>query len=114
VYIPHGAGVSVIDTASNAVVATVPSPIPVAQDTYDQDAGDVAVSDGRHVYIGLWNDRLDPEPDTYGVLVIDASSNAAIAAVPIAGRVLGIAITRDSRHAYIAHSNGLSVFEIGG
>ena len=69
--------VSVIDTSSNTVVATVPvgaSPI-----------ADAVTPDGAFVYVA--------NSGTTNVSVIDTSTNMTVATIPVGGQPFGMAIT---------------------
>src|SRR5262249_33737345 len=78
--------VSVIDTATNTVVANVPvvSPIGVA-----------ITPDGTHAYVTNF---------TGTVSVIATATNTVVATVPVGNNPSGVAITPDGTHAYVANS----------
>ena len=86
--------VSVIDTASNAVVFTIPGIDP---------HGIAVTPDGKHAYItgGVLN----------SVSVIDTTTNMVVATVAVENFPIGVAVTPDGRHAYVASqsSNTVSV-----
>src|SRR6266852_5319910 len=85
--------VSVIDTTSNTVVATVSvggSPLEVA-----------ITPDGTRVYVTNGNDNT--------VSVVDAASNTVVATVGVSG--LGVAITPDGTRAYVATSGPVLVVD---
>ena len=119
--------VSVIDTATNTVVATVPvgfsptgvaitpdgtrvyvSGIPVTVidtatntvvATLPVSGGVGAITpDGAHAYVTNAN----------SLLVIDTTTNTVVSAVPMAGPPGAVAITPDGTHAYVAISFGVS------
>ena len=84
------ATVSVIDTATNAVTATVP----VGSGPFG-----VAVSpDGSRVYVSNQNDST--------VSVIDTATNTVTATVPVGSRPEGVAVSPDGSRVYVG--NGLS------
>ncbi|MGH6839291.1 MAG: beta-propeller fold lactonase family protein [Methylocella sp.] len=91
--------VSVIDTATNKVVATVP----VAG-----GVGSIAVApDGKHAYVANF--------DSNTVSVIDTASNTVVATVPIGCSpasntsclLNGVAVTPDGKYAYVANSTSI-------
>jgi YVTN family beta-propeller protein len=87
--------VSVIDTATNNVEATirVGSGLP----------GPVAVTpDGEHVYVGVRGQTTSDD----NVSVIDAASNTVVAKVPLAVAA-AIAITPDGKRAYVVAARSL-------
>src|SRR6266446_4760422 len=89
--------VSVIDTTSNTVVATVSvggSPLEVA-----------ITPDGTRVYVTNGNDNT--------VSVVDAASNTVVATVRVGALPFGVAITPDGTRAYVTHScsNTVSVID---
>jgi len=91
--------VSVIDTASNGVVAT----IPVGLDPYT-----VAVDPtGSHVYVT--NFEPDPVQDDYRVSVIDTTSNRQVVTVPVGVSPIGVAVAPNGRRVYVANSASSSV-----
>jgi YVTN family beta-propeller protein len=78
--------VSVIATASNTVVATIPVGVLQA----------VAVApDGIHVYVTAGG----------GVSVIATATNTVVATVPVGVAPEGIAVTPDGKHAYVANAS---------
>ncbi|MGH6853638.1 MAG: YncE family protein, partial [Methylocella sp.] len=78
--------VSVIDTASNTGVATVP---------VEGGARGVAVTpNGKHAYVTNWGSAT--------VSVIDTASNTVVVTVPLGGEAAGVAITPDGSHANVA------------
>jgi YVTN family beta-propeller protein len=88
-YVTTGNGVSVIDTASNMVVATIP---------VDSAVGVAIPLDGKHAYVAAAN----------GVAVIDTALNAVVATVPapvwLTTGPNAIAVTPDGTRAYVASS----------
>ena len=87
--------VSVIDTASNSVVATVPvgsTPFGVA-----------VTPDGAFVYVA--------NRDSNNVSVIASASNSVVATVPVGSGPVGVAVTPDGAFVYVANrdSNNVSV-----
>ena len=93
--------ISVIDTASNAVVATIMLP--------GERAHGVAITpDGKFAYVTTGNFVIDESDGS--VLVIDTASNAVVASTAPPGPpapaldIEGVAITPDGKHAYVAVS----------
>jgi len=89
--------VSVIDTASNTVVASVPVGV---------TPSDVAVTpDGTLVYVTNYNSN--------NVSVIATASNTVVATVPVGTGPEGVAVTPDGKHAYVTNftSNNVSVID---
>jgi YVTN family beta-propeller protein len=86
-YVASGTNtVSVIDTATNMVVATIP---------VGKFPGGVAVApDGKHVYV------TNNQANT--VSVIDTASNTVVATVPVGASPKGLAVTPDGKHVYVA------------
>jgi YVTN family beta-propeller protein len=89
--------VSVIDTATNTVVATVPvgfSPFGVA-----------ITPDGTHAYVTNGNSK--------SVSVIDTATNTVVATVPVGNDPRGVAITPDGTQAYVTNelSDTVSVID---
>ncbi len=79
--------VSVIDTTTNAVVATV---------RVGSGAFGVAVApDGKHVYVTNGGDNT--------VSVIDTASNTVVATVGVGTYPTGVAVAPDGKHAYVAN-----------
>ena len=88
--------VSVIDTADDTVIATIPvgSNDPYAGGSYPQG---VAVSpDGRKVYVA--NSYL-----ANSVSVIDTSTNTVIDTIPVGNGPEGLAVTADGSKIYVAN-----------
>ena len=83
-------GVSVLDTASNTVVATVP----VGSDPH----GVAVTPDGAFVYITNRGSNT--------VSVIASASNTVVATVPVGNNPRGVAVTPDGAFVYVA--NGFS------
>ncbi|MGH6847705.1 MAG: YncE family protein, partial [Methylocella sp.] len=94
--------VSVIATATNTVVATVPT-VPVGGGIFRAIA---ITPDGKHVYVSN-----DNNPGT--VSVIAAASNTVVATVAVGFNPEGVAITPDGKHAYVTNdlSNTVSVID---
>ena len=85
--------VSVISTASNAVVAT----IPVGGGPWS-----VAVSpDGAYAYVTNAGDNT--------VSVISTASNAVVATVPVGNEPFGVAVTPDGAYAYVTNAGDNTV-----
>jgi YVTN family beta-propeller protein len=86
--------VSVIDAASNTVVATVPA---------GNNPTWVAVApDGKHAYVSVELSK--------SVWVIETASNTVGTTVPVANPK-GVAVTPDGKHAYVAGSDIVSVID---
>lgn len=86
---PPPSCVSVIDTASNTVVATIPV----------HSVGNIEVTpDGRFVYVT--GNKTE---------VIDVSSNTVVGTLPISGAAYGIAFTPDGAFVYITQDNRVKV-----
>src|SRR5262249_34616045 len=89
--------VSVIDTAANTVVATVP--------VGDFPDGVAITPDGTHAYV------VNHFSDT--VSVIDTGTNTVVATAPVGSFPDKVAITPDGTHAYVTNggSNTVSVID---
>ncbi len=92
------ANVSVIDTATNKVVATIPvgnNPFAVA-----------VTPDGTHVYVTILNLGFGNS-----VAVINTASNAVVATIQVGVDPFGVAVTPDGTHVYVTNigSNTVSV-----
>jgi YVTN family beta-propeller protein len=85
--------VSVIDTASNKVVAT----IPVGR----FPDGVATTPDGTHAYV---TNKFDAT-----VSVIDTTSNKVVVTIPVGANPSGVATTPDGTHAYVTNSDFRSV-----
>src|SRR5262249_30349888 len=87
--------VSVIDTATNTVVATVPVGF--------APRGVAITPDGTHAYV------VNTNSDT--VSVIATATNTVVATVPVGSFPFWVAITPDGTHAYVTNlfSNTVSV-----
>jgi YVTN family beta-propeller protein len=96
-YVANGVSnnVSVIDTATNTVVATIPvGTFPIA----------VAVTpDGTHVYV--------TNNGSNNVSVIRTATNAVVKTIPVGSGPYGVAVTPDGTHVYVTNlgSNNVSV-----
>ena len=93
------ANVSVIDTATNTVIATIPVGI--------GPRGVAVTPDGSKVYVT--NVQL-PNPSV--VSVIATATNTVIATIPLGGESNGVAVTPDGRKVYVANSGSNNVFVI--
>jgi YVTN family beta-propeller protein len=84
--------VSVIDTATNTVIATIP---------VGTDPRAVAVSpDGSRVYVTNAN-HSQPAGT---VSVIDGETNTAIATIPVGNTPVGVSVTPDGSRVYVANA----------
>src|SRR5438445_13565499 len=83
--------VSVIDTASNTVMATVP--------VGNFPNGVAVTPDGAHVYVGNQGDGLVPGT----VSVIDTATNKLTATVMVGLFPFGVAVTPDGAHVYVGN-----------
>jgi YVTN family beta-propeller protein len=93
VYVTNGPTVSVINAATNVVVATIPA----------QGLGVAVSPDGAHVYVAGGGDGT--------VSVIATASNTVIATIPTAGvGPVAVAITPDGAHAYVIGFSSSSSF----
>jgi YVTN family beta-propeller protein len=93
-------GVSVIDTATNTVIATI---------LIDRVHNGVAVTpDGSKVYVAGSRGRFGgARPDS--VCVIDPVTNAVIATVPVGFSPFGVAVVPDGSKVYVANSSSNTV-----
>ncbi|MGA7384315.1 MAG: beta-propeller fold lactonase family protein [Methylocella sp.] len=94
-----GGFVSVIDTAANTVVATVPLPVGT------EPAGVAVTPDGSHVYV--------TNEISNTVFVIDTTGNMVVATVPVGNHPIGVAVTPDGKDVYVANGgdNTVSVID---
>ena len=79
--------VSVIDTATNTVVATVA--------VGSQPLGVAVTPNGAHVYVTNHSSST--------VSVIDTATNTVVATVPVGSFPRGVAVTPDGKHVYVAN-----------
>jgi YVTN family beta-propeller protein len=87
-----GTTVSVIDTATNAVVATVPVGL--------EPTGVAVTPDGKHVYV--------VNAFSNSVSVIDTTTNTVEAATLAVGIFpLAVAVTPDGKHAYVTNTGAI-------
>jgi len=87
--------VSVINTATNTVIATIPV------GTFPQG---VAVSpDGSKVYVTT--------PASNIVAVIDTATNKMITTIPVGRGPIGVAVSPDGSKVYVANSNSFDTFD---
>jgi YVTN family beta-propeller protein len=93
----HGSGnVSVIDTATNAVVATVR----VGSGPY----GIAVTPDGKHAYVA--------DNGSGNVDVIDTATNTVTATIPVGAGPYGLAVTPDGKTAYVSNQSAGTVTPI--
>ncbi len=94
---PHTSTVSVIDTASNKVVATIPDGV--------YPWGLAITPDGSRVYVA------DTASDA--AVVIDTATNTVVATVAVGNNPIGVAVSPDGSRAYVANtfSNSVSVID---
>ena len=86
--------VSVIDTATNTVVATVP----------------VGIAPRGRRHPG-WETRLCHESSSSStVSVIDTATNTVVATIPVGIDPFGVAVTPDGKHAYVANGSSTTPF----
>jgi len=91
------ANVSVIDTATNTVIATIP--VGIGQN------GVAVTPDGSKVYVANVNVPF--------VSVIDTATNTVIATIPVGGlSPFGVAVTPDGSKVYVTDSGSNNVFVI--
>ena len=129
--------VSVIDTATNTVVATIPvghgpdgvAVTPDGTHAYVANAGGQQCLGDRHGHQhggghdpgGEFPDGVAVTPDgkhayvTNGssdntVSVIDTASNTVVATVPVGNGPMGVAVTPDGKHAYVANDQAPTPF----
>jgi YVTN family beta-propeller protein len=83
--------VSVIDTASNTVVATIP--------VGEYPNGVAITPDGAHAYVANNLSPTDGSINSAGVVsVIDTARNKVVATIPVGSGPVGVAITPDETH----------------
>jgi YVTN family beta-propeller protein len=107
VYVTNEASntVSVINTATNAVVATIgvgPGPVGVALDR-----------GGKHVFVSHYVEFGPGTPGAHTVSVIDTSSNTVVTTLPPAGLSPAGVVATDT-NVYVAHAGSdiVSVIDI--
>jgi YVTN family beta-propeller protein len=94
--------VSVIDTASNTVTASIPiGPVPVPQLGGSVPFGVAVSPDGRTVYVT--SRALNT------VSVIDTASNMVTATIPVGLDPVGVAVTSDGSKVYVANAGSSTV-----
>lgn len=94
-YVPNsGDGtISVIDTGTRAVIATI---------TTDAVAGGVAISpDGLRVYVA----------NLRGLLVVDAATNKALGQLDITGGAQAVAVSADGTTVYVSGNSGFAAYD---
>jgi YVTN family beta-propeller protein len=95
-YVTGSNSVTVIDTATNMVVATVP--------VGSFPAGVAVAPDGKHVYVTNFISNT--------VSVIDTATNMVGATVQVGSFPEGVAVTPDGKHAYVANAAPNSVVSV--
>jgi YVTN family beta-propeller protein len=96
VYVANAGSVSVINTTSNTVIATIP--------TGGGPAGGILVTpDGSRVYVAGGQANI--------VSVINTATNAVVATIPVSGGPLGVSVTPDGSRVYVTdnQANNVSV-----
>ena len=96
--------VTVVDTATNEVTATIP--VPAGPPQY------LAFSpDGRRVYVSIWNQART----VAAVGVLDTATNQFLATIPVRTRPYLSAVTPDGQRLYVPnHDSGtISVIDTG-
>src|SRR5437660_1442940 len=96
-YIPNASGndVSVIDTATNAIVAAV-----TVGSTADQTHGVAVPPDGARVYVTT----ISEQPyGHFGVAVIDTATNTVVKTIPLPPLPKAIAVAPDGKRVYVAN-----------
>ena len=88
--------VSVIDTATNTVIATIPA------GTFPVNAA--VTPNGSRVYVS--------NNSSNNVSVIDTATNTVIATVPVGSTPNGIAVTSDATQVYVSNFNGNTISRI--
>ncbi|MBK8921482.1 MAG: gliding motility-associated C-terminal domain-containing protein [Saprospirales bacterium] len=93
-YAAMGNNVHVINTITNTLITSIPHPL---RNTY----GLRVLPDGSRIYVACSNSN--------DVSVIDATTNAIIANIPVGNAPSGVAISPDGSRVYVANENGSSV-----
>jgi YVTN family beta-propeller protein len=89
--------VSVVDTVTNMVTATI------AIGKFNQSGGVAVSPDGSKAY--LTNDGTDPSPGATGtVSVIATATNTFTATIPVGSGPQGVAVSPDGSKVYVANS----------
>ncbi len=103
IYVAENQMVLVIDTATNAVLATIPF-----------GAGDIAVApDGAHLYVTTFDDELQQPV----LRILDTSALATVGSIPIGEGSGNLVLSADGSLAYLASSLGnghISVLDLAG
>jgi YVTN family beta-propeller protein len=101
-YIPSetDALVSVVDTARDEVIATIPFPATA------RPMGTTMSRDGRELYVSTGRGNT--------VAVIETATNTIAATIPVGGRVWGVALNPDGTKLYTANgtTNDVSVIDV--
>ena len=98
----HSAGViTVVDTATDEVTATIP--VPAGPPNY------LAISpDGTKVYISVWDDARSIE----AVSVLDTTTNSVTATIPVGGRPFVPSVTPDGHRVYVPDHDSGTIYVI--
>ena len=88
--------IAVVDTAANAVTATIPVPAGPPQFL-------AFAPDGKTVYVSVWNDART----IHAVSVLDTTTNSIVATIPVRTRPFLAAVTPDGKRLYVPnHDSG--------
>ena len=93
---PGGGTVSVIDTATNTVAATI------SLGTNQNPFGVAITPDGTRAYVTI------NFPNNF-VSVIDTATNTVVATIPVGAGPIGVAITPDGTRAYVTNDGSDTV-----
>ncbi len=88
--------IAVVDTAANAVTATIPVPAGPPQFL-------AFAPDGKTLYVSVWNDART----IHAVSVLDTTTNSIVATIPVRTRPFLAAVTPDGKRLYVPnHDSG--------
>jgi YVTN family beta-propeller protein len=105
--------VSVIDTATLAVVATLNPTMPSTPATAGANPTSVAVTpDGKEVWVSAVDDLQASSPSPDLVSVFDATTGAQLATIPVGTGPFFLALSPDGRDAYVADKLSCDVRQI--